>query len=141
MRIDIRDFPVYYINLDSQPDRSKSTEDTLKNLGFSSIHRVPAIKHQNPTVGCALSHLKVMGDKTISTPFLLVEDDIQYTGNEKLIYEVPDNADALFLGTSIWGRFLNFNVQFVTYKKINEDIVRIYNMMSAHAVLHLNPQY
>ena len=141
MLIDIRDFPVYYINLDSQPDRRNTTENTLYDLGFNNINRVSAIQHTNPTVGCALSHLKVMMDKSIPTPFILFEDDIEYTGNEKLLYEVPDDADALFLGTSIWGRFLNFNGQFVTYKKVSDDVVRVYNMLSAHAVLHLSAGY
>lgn len=141
MIIDIRDFPVYYINLDSQPDRRESTENTLTSLGFSRIYRVSGIQHQTPSVGCALSHLKVMENKSIQAPFLLVEDDIQYVGNEKLIYEVPEDADAIFLGTSIWGRFLNFNGQFVQYRKVNEDIVRVYNMLSAHAILYLNNGY
>lgn len=141
MYIDIRDFPVYYINIDSQPERKDFAVNTLKGMGFTDINRVSGIEHHNPTVGCALSHLKVMSDKSISTPFLLVEDDIKYTGCDKFAYEVPNNVDSLFLGTSIWGRFLNFNGQFVQYKKVNQDIVRVYNMLSTHAIMYFNEYY
>ena len=141
MLIDLSQIPVYYINLDSQPDRAKQTEDTLLKLGFSEVNRISAIKHSTVMVGCALSHHKVMSDSAIKTPFILMEDDIVLTNNTKLTYEIPDNTDALYLGNSQWARFLNFSGPYLHYHKVSDEIVQVYNMLTAHAVLYLDDTY
>ena len=140
MYLDVRKIPAYYINLDSQPERRERTEKVLSDLGFITVNRISAIKHEDPKVGCALSHHKVMSDKSIKAPFLLLEDDIEYTG-AKFEYEIADDVDSLYLGCSKWGRFLNFHGPFVQYKKLSDDVVRVYNMLSGHAVLHFREGY
>jgi len=141
MFIDLKKIPVYYINLDSQPERGKQTELVLNGLGFESINRVPAIKNDVGMIGCAMSHHMVMADKSIKTPFILMEDDIIFSGIDKFEYEVPDNADALYLGNSQWARFLNFSGPYLHYNRVSDDIVQVYNMLAAHAVVYFNDTY
>jgi hypothetical protein len=141
MKIDIRNLPTYYINLDSQEERRQSVSYTLNRLNFTSVTRVPGVIHDDPKVGCARSQEKVLTDKTIPTPFLLMEDDCVFTGVDELVYEVPDDADALYLGVSQWARYLNFSGPFLHYQTINDKIVRVYNMLAAHAVIYLTDEY
>jgi len=141
MKINIRTLPTYYINLDSKEDRRRSTEYTLKRLNFNNVKRITAIKHEDPKVGCAQSQHKVLSDQTISTPFLLMEDDCVYTGIEDFEYEIPDDADALFIGNSQWARYLNFSGPFLHYKNIDDNIVKVYNMLAAHAIIYFTDEY
>ena len=141
MKINIRTLPTYYINLDIQEERRQSTEYTLNRLNFNSVTRVSGISYNDPKVGCARSQHKVLSNSSILTTFLLMEDDCVYTGVEDFEYEVPDDADALFIGNSQWARFLNFSGPFLHCRKINDKIIQVYNMLSAHAVIYLNEEY
>ena len=62
-------------------------------------------------------------------------------GNDEFEIEVPDDADALFLGVSQWARYLNFSGPFLHYRKVDEKIVQVYNMLSGHAVIYLSEEY
>lgn len=141
MKINIIKLPTYYINLDSKDDRRRSTEYTLKRLNFNNVTRVSAIPHEDPKVGCARSQHKVLSNSSIKTPFLLVEDDIVFTGIPDFEYDIPDDADALFIGNSQWARYLNFSGPFLHYKKIDDRIAKVYNMLAAHAVIYLNDEF
>ena len=141
MQVDLTKIPVYYINLNEQPDRARQTETVLRELGFNDVTRIPAIKHEVGMVGCALSHHKVMADKSIKAPFILMEDDVLPTGIKQLKYDVPDNSDALYLGNSQWARFLNFSGPYLHYHRIDDRVVQVYNMLAAHAVVYFNETY
>lgn len=139
MKIDIRNVPSYYINLESDIDKKISVESLLQYLGFENVNRVQGIKAER---GCEKSHHKVLSDKTVPTPCIVFEDDLLFTGNEDFVIEVPDDADAVYLGLSEWGRFLDFlGPGWVHYDKVDDKIVRIYNGLSAHAILYINPFY
>ena len=138
MNINLLELPVYYINLDREVAKRNNMEALLKRMGFSTIERVAGIEHPNPKVGCARSHHMAMAN--IKAPFILLEDDLE-CNDLKLNYEIPDDAQSLFLGVSQWGRFLNFSGPFTTYSRVTDEVVRVYNMLSAHAVVHLDPEY
>lgn len=141
MKINIRNLPSFYINLDVKEERRRSTEYTLKRLNFNQVKRVSAIEHEDPKVGCARSQHKVLSDTSISTPFLLMEDDCVYTGVKDFEYEIPDDVDALFIGNSQWARYLNFSGPFLHYKNIDAKIVKVYNMLAAHAIIYFNEEF
>ena len=138
MKLDIRKLPTYFINLEKDVDKYTSTISLLKYLEFDEIYRSPGVKED---FGCEKGHHKVLSNKDVPTPCLILEDDILFTGNTKFEVEVPDDADALYIGISQWGRFLNFSGPFIHYKKINDDIVRIYNMLTTHAVIYISEDY
>ena len=141
MKLNLRNLDTYYINLDEGEERRQRTESILNKLNFSSVTRIPGIKTDDGKVGCARSQHMVLSDKSISTPFLLLEDDIIFMGNDEFEIEVPDDADALFLGVSQWARYLNFSGPFLHYRKVDEKIVQVYNMLSGHAVIYLSEEY
>jgi len=141
MKLNLINLDTYYINLDEGEERRQRTESILNKLNFSSVTRVPGIKTDDGKVGCARSQHKVLSDTSISTPFLLLEDDILFTGNDDFNIEIPDDADALFLGVSQWARYLSFSGPFLHYRKIDDKIVQVYNMLSGHAVIYLSDEY
>lgn len=141
MKLNLRNLDTYYINLDEGEERRQRTESILNKLNFSSVTRVSGIKTDDGKVGCARSQHKVLSDMSISTPFLLLEDDILFTGNDDFNIEIPDDADALFLGVSQWARYLSFSGPFLHYRKIDDKIVQVYNMLSGHAVIYLSDEY
>jgi hypothetical protein len=139
VKFDIRDIPTYFINLETDVDKYTSTMSLLQYLEFKDVTKVDAIKAQR---GCEKSHHKLLSDKSIPTPCLVLEDDILFTGNDNFIIEVPDDADALYLGLSEWGRFLDFiGPGWVHYEKVDDHLVRILNGLSAHAIIYLNEDY
>ena len=138
MKFDIRDIPAYFINLDKDVDKYTSTTSLLHYLEFKDINRFPGIKANR---GCEKSHHQLLSDKSIPTPCLVLEDDILFTGNDNFVIDVPDDADALYIGVSQWARFLNFSGPFVCYEPCKEDMVRIFNMMTTHAILYISEEY
>jgi len=57
------------------------------------------------------------------------------------IIEFPDDADAVYLGISSWGRMNGHSGPFVQYERIDSNINRVYNMLGTHAILYLNFEY
>lgn len=141
MKINIQNLPTYYINLDFQEQKRQSIEYTLNRLNFKSVTRISGIENEDGKVGCARSQHKVLSDSSIQTPFLLMEDDCVFTGVKNFEYEIPDDADAFYLGVSQWARYLNFSGPFLHYRKIDDKIVQVYNMLAAHAVIYLNEEF
>jgi len=140
MKINLLEVPVYYINLDEEEEKRKRTENLLSSLGFRNINRFSAIKHEaGRIIGCARSHYEIL--KSQKPPFIILEDDCSL--NKKFVDEIniPDNADALYLGISHWGRYLNHSGPYVHYSKVNDNIVRVHNMLATHAILYLSQDY
>lgn len=141
MKLDLREIPVYYVNLDEQDEKRKQTENLLKINGFKYVERFPAIKHESGRIiGCARSHYEIL-KKDIKPPFIILEDDCVLNGDFTNLLEVPDDADALYLGISQWGRYLNHSGPYVHCEKVTDELVRVYNMLTTHAILYITEEY
>lgn len=140
MKIKLIDIPVYYINLDEQEEKRKRTETMLKQIGFKFVDRFSAIKNDaGRIIGCARSHYEILNRAQV--PFIILEDDCALNKEVPEFIEVPDNADSLYLGISHWGRYLNHSGPYVHYSKVNDNIVRVHNMLATHAILYLSQEY
>jgi GR25 family glycosyltransferase involved in LPS biosynthesis len=140
VKLNLIDIPVYYINLDDQDEKRKRTETMLKRIGFKFVERFSAIKHDaGRIIGCALSHYEILNRAQV--PFIILEDDCTLNKEVSEFIEVPDNADSLYLGISHWGRYLNHSGPYVHYSKVNDNIVRVHNMLATHAILYLSQEY
>ena len=139
MKIDLRKIPAVYMNLEQHTEKNEQMQSLLKECGFENIIRVEGpYRPDNPPAGCAGAHY--VGVCKIDPPFVLFEDDCELH-NFKPIIEVPDNADAVYLGTSQWARYWQFSGPFVHYEKVSDDIVRTYNMLGGHSILYLSGDY
>ena len=140
MKLKLTDLPVVYINLDEQVDRKEKLEENLNELGFKNIIRISGFKDPDPNRGCAYSH--ALGLEEVDPPFILLEDDCMPLNFIDEI-EIPDETDALYLGISSWGRMNGHSGPCVQWEYADQrtDLVRVWNMLAAHAILYLNPDY
>ena len=139
MNLDLREIPFYYINLDDAVERKTRTENHLKALGIKSVNRIPAIRHNNGFAGCARTVSDFL-HQIPEGPFVLIEDDIDVKRWDPII-EVPDDADALYLGISGWGRMNGHSGPFVQWEQVDDNLLRVYNMLSGHAIVYLSGEW
>ena len=144
MKIDITKLPTYYINLDEERQRRKSMERLLIDNGFKNIKRFNGRK-AGKRVGCSMSHSSLLQQiiKHNEYPCLVLEDDLAIYDFRKEI-EVPDDADAVYIGFSKYGWNHNQEEPFPKSLKItelNNEYHRVYNMLARHAIIHINPIY
>lgn len=141
MKINLLDIPVYYINMAKDVHKKEHIEKQLNDLGFKYINRIDAVEDKsNGRVGLSKSQMKALSQAP--APFIVLEDDADPKHFVKEI-EVPDDADALYLGNSQWGFQSSHAGFYLKYKKVkdNPDIFRIFNMLSSHAILYLTNDY
>ena len=91
-------------------------------------------------LGCAISTINMY--KSTLPPVLCIEDDCGLTENYNDELDVPDDADAVYLGTSVWG-VTNGHTDWgnFTIKKYDDKFYKIEGMCSTHAVLFLNNNF
>lgn len=134
---EITDIPVLYINLDHHTEKRNRVEATLKEYGFKNITRVPGVSANSPVIGCALAHVNAL--QKMKPPFIILEDDALLHFQD--FFEVPKDADAVYLGVSTWGRENGKSGPFTKHTKAGVGVSRVYNMLSAHAILYLTEEY
>lgn len=141
MKINLLDIPVFYINMKKDTDKRLHIEEQLSQVGFKNVTRIEAVEDkENGRVGLSKSQLRALSQ--VSAPFIVLEDDADPKHFEPVI-EVPDSADAVYLGNSQWGLLQGHTGFYLKYKKLQDmpKIMRIYNMLSSHAILYLTNEY
>lgn len=140
MRLTLTNMPVYYINLDEDVDKATQLETWLTGKGFTNIIRWPGVKHPGKGIGCALAHNSLLRHlATVDTPFIVLEDDVKPWRWANQI-EIPDDADAYYLGLSKYGLVGNVGKLQVSAVKTGKAW-RLYNMLAAHGILYINSDY
>lgn len=77
-------------------------------------------------------------EKNTFEPFIILEDDVKKYRDFPNELEIPDDSDILYIGLSKWGITTNPNQGVegsVKYTIINNDIIKIYNMLATHGLL------
>lgn len=141
MKINLLDIPVFYINMSKDKEKKRHIEQQLSDLRFKNVTRINAIEDKkNGRVGLSKSQLKALSQ--VSAPFIVLEDDAD-PNSFRAVIDVPDDADAVYLGNSQWGLQSSHAGFYLKYKKVEgyPEILRIYNMLSSHAILYLNDEY
>ena len=108
---------VFYINLDSRPDRNQFCLQQLSSIGVPNekIERFSAIKNKEGAIGCTLSHIKCLklaiekGYENV----MIVEDDIHFT---KPVW-FKEQFEKLFE--------YDFDVNLFDFEKIDQHMIRV----------------
>lgn len=132
MIIDLREIPILYMNMDEDKKRYRDMNllfnDLIEEFGFKpeNIYRIPgSTKNLIKANGVSEAHLAAMEfSKQFDGPFLVLEDDLELAAFNYII-DVPDNADAVYLGTMPHG--LDFNAAYPVYagKPVNGITVNV----------------
>ena len=143
MIIDLREIQVVWINLDSAVENSKTMQVRLSDKGFKFEFRKSAriilapegtVASNAHYVGCAQSHIDILDDVKYSTPFLILEDDAEFSDVFSPIINIPDDSDGVYLGVSSGNR------RYQT-RRFNENYMRIGGVLATHAILYITPAF
>jgi GR25 family glycosyltransferase involved in LPS biosynthesis len=137
MKIDLKNINVYILTIPQNVERLTQLTSQLENkLSFEIFYGI-CLTHP---IGCDISLIKLWNK--IKLPALVLEDDCFITEDFKLNIDVPDDSDAIYLGTSLWGvkngesKLYNFELE-----KYNDSYFKLNCMTSFHAVLFLTDKY
>jgi hypothetical protein len=142
MIIDLTNLPVMWITCDKTVvKREPGMLDAMKKLGVSNPQKIDCALTTPYHVGLAMGHVKAL--LRHPAPFLIVEDDARLIPENPLnCFEVPDNTDALYLGTTTFGRWKGATSNgCVIASDFSPDYFRIYNMLSFHGICYLSQRY
>jgi hypothetical protein len=152
MIIELNKVPTFYINLDKDIEKRKNVEYILNKLNFKNFKRVAAFepkidkfvnkrKNLGNVYGCSLSHEYAL--VLNAAPFIVLEDDVEVLEYVNEI-EVPDDADAVYLGNMAWGLVDGAGFpNSLIYEKVEgyQDLYRVFNLLGTHAILYLSEKY
>lgn len=117
----------YYINLKYRDDRKKHMiKNVLNKDFFKKISRFDAIKHNNGSLGCSLSHINVLAQLRESSEryFLILEDDFEIA-NENIMNNFERDLDDFLLSEVDWDI-----INLTSYRtKVKRDTKPIHNFL------------
>ena len=143
MRIKLTDILTIYISPDHNEkyhNRKVHMDELLTKLGFNNIVHFKSSTEKYPF---CLNNATIEIFSKYKPPFLLLEDDIEFTDFFLDEINIPDTTDAFYLGLSSRGshQYNNYDVGSSKFKNYNETQLKIENMLSAHAILYINSNY
>lgn len=153
MLIDLQKTKVYLISpaTGKYTARLHTVFQTLVAAGFSRIEFVRSVPDATGTNSLTRTNLEIFKRELNSTePFLIVEDDCQIDTHCTQL-EVPEDADAVYLGVSLWvyphayetlgkGYHIREN-QPQDIQPVSNTLAKINGMTSGHAILFVNRDY
>lgn len=142
VKIDIKSLPVRYINMNRHTDRNLDMIQLGRDLKLNDYLRVEGVDMPgHPKAGCATSHYNIF--ESMNQPTVILEDDCVIVNNDTII-DVPDDADAVYLGLSNWG-YLDSTSELQNFKykrhKDYDHIYRVDGMLATHAILYISQDY
>ena len=137
--MDIRTIDIVYLHGPHRPERREHMEKILKEAGLGGECFI-GVCDQGAKSG-AMSWIKLLESRLAGDfrPFICLEDDCSATPWFRTGISVPDDADGVYLGISAYGLHPMTNLGYpqVQMAPVNSELVRIYNMLSTHAILFM----
>lgn len=142
MIVDVRDVPVFYISMDEKTQQHQYVEGWLSEHGFKHVTRLPGVISDTKRMGVALAHKNALEHclKAVEGHFIVLEGDVAPWVIPDSV-EIPDDADAVYLGASRWGLKDGHGVKNIAVEPYSHEVFRILNMLAAHGVLYMSSKY
>jgi hypothetical protein len=151
MKINIPSIPSFYINMENSYQRKNDFISWNKELGFNNVTRVAGVYGEPYYVGLSKAFVNTLeyGIKLEKEEFIVFEDDAAPTKYYVSEIEVPDDADAVYLGVSPWGFRRDQDIKGEAdfngsvFEKIDKfpGVFKIHSTLSCHAILYINKNY
>jgi hypothetical protein len=140
MLLDIRNVDIVYLHGPHRPERRVHMDRMLENAGLvGTCHVGICDRGKHSGVFGMIDVVKRRLEGEDFKPFILMEDDCSATEWFGHTIEFPEDADAVYLGVSRYGLppHVDQGILHIEYKSVPgyDDTVRLYNMLSLHAVL------
>ena len=140
MIINSQDLNIYYLTTGRAPERQAHLSKILKGRKVTEVR--PFELTDDPRSSGSLGHARLI-EVGLShqrrnmpfQPFLILEDDVAFNREMPAFFDIPDDSDFCYLGISQLGMIKGKFQQKIIASEIDEDLVRIYNMLSMHAIL------
>jgi hypothetical protein len=151
MKINIPSVPAFYINMEDAHQRKNNFVSWNKDLGFNNVTRIAGVYDEKYYVGLSKAFVNALesGIKLEEEKFIVFEDDATPTEKFKNEIEIPDDADAVYLGVGPWGFSkdedpnggANYNGS--VFEEVNNfpGIFKIHSTLTGHAILYINKNY
>ena len=150
--IDLKNLSCYFLTVDKK--RAEHTNRVCQKT-FASVFCVNGCREfkgqKNNIISGALGHCEMIRQALLQEkfePFVILEDDVALNlERQSTVVDVPNGSDAVFLGisycalTSQTGAWHPNQPLLVDFNDSNQDCVRIFNMLSTHAILILSKNY
>lgn len=140
MKIDLNNIKYYFLTCNNL--RKENIKKEFNDYNLIEINPIMGIsKFRSGITGFLRvlnKSIKNQKEKNIFEPFVLFEDDVKKYRDFPENIEIPDECDLLYIGLSKWGITTNPNQgveNSVKYTNINNDIIRLYNMLSGHGIM------
>ena len=143
--LDLREIPIFVISGQDRADRRDFMQRQLADLGLKFAF-AKSVVHASRVIGCAEAHLNILKRPDLRTPFVILEDDCEFTDRFHYRYQLPAEADALYLGVSGFGvspagGFGDAVWRGVRFTRYGPNYLRVLNMLSSHAKIYLSEEY
>ena len=140
MKIDLDNIKCYFLTCNELKKQNIKNEFAKYNL--VEINPIMGIsKFRSGVTGFLRiinKSIQKQKEKNTFEPFIILEDDVKKYRDFPNELEIPDDSDILYIGLSDWGIKSNKNIGepgVVKYTIINNDIIKIYNMLATHGLL------
>jgi hypothetical protein len=138
MNLVFKNLQAYYIHPENYEDRTEALLINLDRLGVKSSTRIISNEKSDcKPNNITKAHLQMI-EKVIEQneyPCLILEDDIRFIKDLPLEFEVPDEADMIYIGGSMWNDEFKPDLYITEY---NDVFYRVCYMYSAHAIIIAN---
>jgi len=142
MIIDLQKIPIVWMTttVRSSIKKQDRIESMFKRLELTNTTKHCSDRMKHRSVGCATAHRRANESVEDILPALILEDDAIETEHFKSIIEVPDDADALYLGHSTYiGK--KSRIAQARWEPVNDDIIRVKYMHCCHAIVTISNDY
>ena len=136
MKLHIKDISAVYINPDRFLERQNKIESWIHTIGLNSVTTI-AYNETFPDRAITMNHAHKFALETNlrNVPFILFEDDAAIMNSLPEYFDIPEEADLVYLGGS---NYIYDNNKSLYIEEYNKDFYRVHNMLSFHAVLFPN---
>ncbi|HEX4197240.1 MAG TPA: hypothetical protein VHZ26_07340 [Caulobacteraceae bacterium] len=143
-RLDLRQCETMALSLPDDEVRRESVAEVCEGLGLA-WRFVDGVKCQPGWIGCGLSHMRALRQSAPDAPLLILEDDVGVAEHYAPVIEAPADADAIYLGASIFGAvdligYVGFTHMLLA-DPVDDDFLRVYNLLGTHAIVYLTERF
>jgi hypothetical protein len=155
MLLDIKSITVYIISPGVDNYRSKllTVFERVINEGFKNVTFFKSVPGPNKTASLTNTVLEIFKQELNNDkPFIILEDDCAFFTKYDQV-EIPDNADMLYLGVSLWSYPYRTDTLYSMYRpnivsnsidtveSYNNILVKIKAMTATHAILYISRDF